>query len=116
MKKMGNKGFTLVELLVTLAVISMVLSITVYAVNNAIRKGKEKTYLTTINEIEKAIFNNDYEVGIIPKPSDSPTNLANKRDYPITKLTKYLIIRQEKCIRRLFVRQEKCIIAAIIRQ
>ena len=37
-------------------------------------------------------------------------------DTGITKLAKYIFIRQEKCIRKLIIRQKKCIIAAIIRQ
>ena len=51
--KNNNKGFTLVELLATIVILSLVLEITVYIALNAINKSKENSYQVTINNIEK---------------------------------------------------------------
>ena len=51
--KLNRKGFTLVELLAVLTI----LSITMYSVTSLIRNAKEKTYATTVNEVEKAAGN-----------------------------------------------------------
>ena len=55
--KLNRKGFTLVELLAVLTILSLVLSITMYSVTSLIRNAKEKTYATTVNEVEKAAGN-----------------------------------------------------------
>ena len=57
MKNKNNRGFTLIELLVVISILALVLSITMYLVTSIIRNAKGKTYLTTINEIEKAASN-----------------------------------------------------------
>ena len=49
----NNRGFTLVELLATIAVLGLVVSITVFTGIRLIKNGKEKTYQTTKNNIEK---------------------------------------------------------------
>lgn len=56
-KKKNDRGFTLIELLAVISILALVLSITMYSVTSIIRNAKEKTYLTTINEIEKAASN-----------------------------------------------------------
>ena len=53
----NKKGFTLIELLVTIALLGLVISITMYFTTSAIRNAKNKTYETTINEVEKAAGN-----------------------------------------------------------
>ena len=51
---MGKKnGFTLVELLATIIILGIIVSIVGYVAINAINKSKEKSYKVTINEIEK---------------------------------------------------------------
>ena len=50
MKK--EKGFTLVELLATIVILGIILSIVGYVVFDSMKKAKEKTYQVTINEIE----------------------------------------------------------------
>ena len=51
---MGKKnGFTLVELLATIIILGIIISIVGYVAINAINKSKEKSYKVTINEIEK---------------------------------------------------------------
>ena len=60
MKKNKNKknGFTLVELLGTIVVLSIVLGIVGLTITNTIKKAKAKSYQVTINEIES--YANDY--------------------------------------------------------
>lgn len=50
----NNRGFTLVELLAVLVVLAIVLGITGYSVANSMGNARQKTYKTTINEVEKA--------------------------------------------------------------
>jgi len=51
-KRNRNGGFTLVELLATLAILSIVVSIGVSVVTGVINKTKENAYETTINNVE----------------------------------------------------------------
>ena len=51
--KKNNRGFTLVELLATIAILGLVVSITVFTGIRLIKNGREKTYQTTKNNIEK---------------------------------------------------------------
>lgn len=55
--KLNKKGFTLIELLVVIAVLAMVFSVVTYSISNMINETKQKTYLTTKNEIEKSAGN-----------------------------------------------------------
>lgn len=55
--KKNNRGFTLVELLATIAILGLVISITVFTGIRLIKNGKEKTYQTTKNNIEKYASN-----------------------------------------------------------
>lgn len=48
----NNKGFTLIELIATILVLALILGITIYVALNVIKKGKEKTYNITKNEVE----------------------------------------------------------------
>ncbi|MDY3934302.1 MAG: type II secretion system protein, partial [Bacilli bacterium] len=54
MKKLNNKGFTLTELLATLAVLSLVSTIVIYVAINVVNSAKDKSYLVTRNNVEKA--------------------------------------------------------------
>ena len=51
--KKNNRGFTLVELLATIAILGLVVSITVFTGIRLIKNGREKTYQTTKSNIEK---------------------------------------------------------------
>lgn len=51
--KNNNHAFTLVELLATITILGIVLSITVYVSINAVNKAKENSYKTTKSNIEK---------------------------------------------------------------
>ena len=51
--KKSNHGFTLVELLAVIAILGIVVSITIFVGINAVNKAKEKSYNTTINNIER---------------------------------------------------------------
>ena len=54
MKRLDNKGFTLTELLATLAVLSLVSTIVIYVAINVVNSAKDKSYLVTRNNVEKA--------------------------------------------------------------
>ena len=54
MKRLNNKGFTLTELLATLAVLSLVSTIVIYVAINVVNSAKNKSYLVTRNNVEKA--------------------------------------------------------------
>lgn len=49
----NNKGFTLIELLATIIIISLVAGFTTFTILKIIDNANEKTYQTTINNIEK---------------------------------------------------------------
>ena len=51
LKTINKKGFTLVELLATILVLSIVVSITMYIAINTVNKAKQKTYQITIANI-----------------------------------------------------------------
>lgn len=53
MKRLDNKGFTLTELLATLAVLSLVSTIVIYVAINVVNSAKDKSYLVTRNNVEK---------------------------------------------------------------
>lgn len=55
--KKKNGGFTLVELLATLAILSLVVSIVTYSAVGIVNNAKEKSYETTINNIKVATKN-----------------------------------------------------------
>jgi len=56
-KRKSNGGFTLVELLATLAVLSLVVSIVTYSAVGIVNNAKRKSYETTINNIKVAAKN-----------------------------------------------------------
>ena len=52
-KKIGNKGFTLVELLATIAVLSIIIAIVIFTAINIVGNAREKSYKVAINNIEQ---------------------------------------------------------------
>ena len=50
--KKNRKGFTLVELLATIAILAIVVGLVIYVAIGAINEGKKKTYQTTIKNVE----------------------------------------------------------------
>ena len=58
--KKDSRAFTLVELLATIAILGLVISITVFTGIRLIKNGREKTYQTTKNNIER--YANNYLV------------------------------------------------------
>ena len=54
MEKLNKKGFTLVELIATIVVLSLVVSISAYAITNIINSAKEKNYDLLIKNIKDA--------------------------------------------------------------
>lgn len=55
--KSNSKGFTLVELLAVIAILSVVVTIVIYAATNIVKHSKENSYQVTINNIEKQAGN-----------------------------------------------------------
>ena len=55
MKKLNNKGFTLVELIATVVILSIVMGIGAYSITGIIRKNKENDCKLLINEIKDAV-------------------------------------------------------------
>lgn len=51
MEKLNKKGFTLVELIATIVVLALVVSISAYAITNIINSAKEKNYDLLIKNI-----------------------------------------------------------------
>ena len=72
MKKLGSKGFTLVELLATLVILSIVMGIGGLTITNIINKSKEKEYKLLIKEVKNAI--NEYYIECMDPPKDSDGN------------------------------------------
>lgn len=52
---MDNKGFTLVELVVTIVLLGIVISIGGYSIINVINSSREKAYELLINDIKSAV-------------------------------------------------------------
>ena len=52
--KLNKKGFTLVELIATIVVLALVVSISAYAITNIINSAKEKNYELLIKNIKDA--------------------------------------------------------------
>ena len=53
----NNKGFTLIELLAVIAILSIVVTMTMYIALNVVGKAKVKSYQVTISNIEKEAGN-----------------------------------------------------------
>lgn len=54
MRKLNNNGYTLVELLITIVLLSLILSIAGYSIVTIVNGAKEKNYETLINNIKSA--------------------------------------------------------------
>ena len=54
MKRLNDKGFTLIEILVTISILSVILSVSIWGGKKLIDKSKEKSYQVTINNVEQA--------------------------------------------------------------
>lgn len=55
MNRLGNKGFTLIELIATLVVLSIVMGIGAYSITGLIKSSKEKDYELLVKEIKNAV-------------------------------------------------------------
>lgn len=55
MKKIDNKGFTLVELIATIVLLSLVMGIGAFAITKIINNAKEKDYQLLIENINNAV-------------------------------------------------------------
>lgn len=54
MNKLGNKGFTLVELIATIVVLALVMGIGSYSITAVIKKAREKDYDLLIENVKSA--------------------------------------------------------------
>ena len=80
MKKINNKGFTLVELLATIAVLAVVISFVVYVALNVVDNSKDKSYKVTINNIQ-ANANNYILEELSSSTWVNVSGLENKYEY-----------------------------------
>ena len=75
--KLNNKGFTLVEVLAVVVILSIIIAIMVPNVNYLIDKQKEETLKSIKNSINSAatvyISDNKYEVNVLNSCPDNPT-------------------------------------------
>lgn len=55
MDKLNNKGFTLVELMATIVLLSIIVGIAGYSITSIIEKSKEKDYQLLIKEIKNSV-------------------------------------------------------------
>jgi len=65
---MNNKGFTLIELVVTVLILALVMTLGTYSVIVIIKSGKEKNYNLLIKNITSAV--EDYAIECKYSPSD----------------------------------------------
>lgn len=52
---MNNKGFTLIELIVTIILLAMILSIGAYSIISIVKDSREKNYNTLIKSVKSAV-------------------------------------------------------------
>ena len=52
---MNNKGFTLIELIVTIILLAVILSIGAYSIISIVKDSKEKNYQTLIKSVKSAV-------------------------------------------------------------
>ncbi|MBQ2873431.1 MAG: prepilin-type N-terminal cleavage/methylation domain-containing protein [Bacilli bacterium] len=55
MKRLGNKGFTLIELIATLVILTLVMGLGAYSITGLITSSKKKDYELLIKEINNAV-------------------------------------------------------------
>lgn len=55
MNKMNNKGFTLVELIATIVLLSLVMGLGAYSITAVIKKTREKDYQLLIENVNNAV-------------------------------------------------------------
>lgn len=55
MKVLNRKGFTLVELIATIVLLSLIMGLGSYAITNLIKSAKDKNYTLLIKEIKSAV-------------------------------------------------------------
>lgn len=75
-----TRGFTLVELLVVISIISVLASAGFAAGNAAIQKARKTTCLATCVAVESAVNNFFTEYGSMPTRIESPTDIVVKTD------------------------------------
>lgn len=82
-KQKGQKGFTLVELLIVIVVIAILASISVVAYNGIQNRARNVALLSGMDTLEKAFKIYATQNGQYPKPTDLPGQTGTNGDYSI---------------------------------
>lgn len=77
---MNNKGFTLIELIVTIIILAMILSIGAYSIISIVKDSKENNYQTVIKSIKSAVETYAIEC----KYNDNDNDIIDCTDNQIT--------------------------------
>ena len=76
MKKIGNKGFTLVELIATVVLLALVMGIGAYSITNVINNSREKDYQLLIKNIKDSVELYYQECKFVDNNCDSEITLG----------------------------------------
>ena len=76
MRKLDSKGFTLIELIATLVVLSIVMGLGAYSITGIIKSSKEKDYELLIKEIKNSVEVYYQECKYVDNSCDSEITLG----------------------------------------
>src|SRR4051812_493875 len=79
---MAARGFTLIELVIVLAIAALVLAMTVPMVNNYIERGRISTAVSDLAEMSKVIRDYEKKKGVLPDSLDDVTSYNGSRTDP----------------------------------
>ena len=77
---MHERGFTIVELVIVLAIAALVLAMTIPMVSRYIERGKITTAVSDLAEISRAVHDYEKKTGALPDSLDSVTFNVSRTD------------------------------------